>query len=271
MERKEPTLTVGALDQDLSTSARQTKSAANAVKSPSPPTKTPKARKARPVSEDQPKPVGGGIVARLALLVAIAATSGSGYLAWKLQQTEVLLLSADTRLHALESRLDFSTEESSQSVDAIGAKLKWADEEIRKLWGVSYDTNRKTIKANGKTIKTNSSQLAKIEKQAKAAAKASKSAKKMADTHKLQLASLKKLTSDGSVSIEEALKNLDVQRIRLQDTVDKANKANTDLARLRNDLSARVTNNEEAIEAIDAYRLRINRELGEIKTRAGLQ
>ena len=28
------------------------------------------------------------------------------------------------------------------------AKLVWADSEIRKLWGVSYDTNRKAIAAN---------------------------------------------------------------------------------------------------------------------------
>jgi chromosome segregation ATPase len=271
MERKEPTLTVGALDQDLATPARQTKSAVNPVNPPSPSAKATNASKVRPVSVDQPKPVGGGIVAGLALIVAIAATFGSGYLAWKLQQTQTLLLSADIRLQALESRLDFSNEESSQSVEAISAKLKWADAEIRKLWGVSYDTNRKTIKANSATIKTNSSQLAKIEKQAKAAAKASKSAQTLADTHKLQLASLKKLTSDDSVRIGEALKNLDVQRIRLQDTVDKANKANTDLARLRNDLGARVKNNEEAIEAIDAYRVRMNRELGELKKRAGLQ
>tara|TARA_B100000809_G_scaffold149363_1_gene146889 strand:- start:4483 stop:5295 length:813 start_codon:yes stop_codon:yes gene_type:complete len=270
MERKEPTLTVGALDQDLATPARQAKFAANPVKSASPSTKATKASKARPMPVHQPKPA-GGIVAGLALVVAIAATSGSGYLAWQLQQTETLLLSADTRLQALESRLDFSNEESNQSVEAISAKLKWADAEIRKLWGVSYDTNRKTIKANSNTIKTNSSQLAKTEKQAKAATKASKSAQTLADTHKLQLASLKKLTSDDSVRIDEALKNLDVQRIRLQDTVDKANKANADLARLRNDWGARVKNNEEAIEAIDAYRVRMNRELGELKKRAGSQ
>ena len=261
MERKEPTLTVSALDHEPVRQAAAANPAPNASKSPTP---TAKSSKPRPAPVYQAKPTGGGFVAGLALLVAVAATAGSGFLAWKLQQAEALLLGADTRLQALESRLDFSNEESSQSVDAIRAKLKWADAEIRKLWGVSYDTNRKTIK-------TNSNKLAKIEKQAKAAAKASKSAQTLADGHKQQLASLKKITSGDSVRIEEALKNLELQRKRLQEAVDKANKANTELARLRNDLGSRVKNNEEAIEAIDAYRVRINREVSELKERAGLQ
>lgn len=261
MERKEPTLTVSALDTEPAAAPRQP--SATQTKSSTPVSKA-KPEGSRPAPVYQPKPSGGGVVAALALLIAIAATAGSGYLAWKLQQAEALLLSADGRLQSLEQRLDFTDEESSQSVESIRVKLKWADSEIRKLWGVSYDTNRKSIQ-------TNTDQLAKISKQAAAAQSASQKAQKLADSHQEQLQSVKKIASDDSVRIEGALKALEEQRKRLQDAVDKANKANTELARLRNDLAPRVKNNEEAIEAIDAYRARVNRELNELKQRAGLQ
>jgi chromosome segregation ATPase len=261
MERKEPTLTVSALEGEPSNAARQP--SATQTKNPAPASKA-KPVGSRPAPVYQPKPAGGGFVAGLALLVAIAATAGSGYLAWKLQQAEALLLSADGRLQSLEQRLDFTDEESSQSVESIRVKLKWADSEIRKLWGVSYDTNRKSIQIN-------TDKLAKISKQAAAAQSASQKAQKLADSHQEQLQSVKKIASGDSARIEGALKTLEEQRKRLQDAVDKANKANTELARLRNDLGSRVKNNEEAIEAIDAYRARINRELNELKQRAGLQ
>lgn len=260
MERKEPTLTVSALDSESAAAPHQPSAAAT---NPKPASKA-KPVGTRPAPVYQPKASGGGFVAGLALLVAVAATAGSGYLAWKLQQAEALLLSADTRLQSLEQRLDFTDEESSQSVESIRVKLKWADAEIRKLWGVSYDTNRKSIKAN-------TDKLAKISKQAAAAESASAKAQKLADSHQEQLKSVKKIASGDSARIEEALISLKEQRKRLQDAVDKANKANTELARMRNDLGSRVKNNEEAIEAIDAYRARINRELNELKQRAGLQ
>jgi len=53
------------------------------------------------------------------------------------------------------------------------------------------------------------------------------------------------------------------QRKRLQDAVDLANR----LDRKLGDLAGRVKTNEEAIEAIDAYRRNINRDVLQLKQR----
>lgn len=269
MERKEPTITSAAIDSEAVDAQPQMHKELHRGqsnhKSPQVPPASSKAQpKSRPAPVYQPKSSGGGFVAGLALVIAIAAMAGGGYLAWQLEQKEATLLAADARIQELEKRLDFTDEESTQSVGAIRAKLKWADAEIRKLWGVSYDTNRKSIKANTTKLKS-------IERKATAASKAGQSAKKLADGHEQQLQSLKKLTSADTARIAEAVKNLESQRKRLQEAVDKANKANDELTRLRNDLGSRVKNNEEAIEAIDASRVRFTREINELKQRAGLQ
>ena len=255
MERKEPTLNITATPRPEAAQRRQPEAGAKrpAASSVSRQAATPRNR---PAPVYQPKS-SGGFMAGLALLVAVSATAGSGYLAWQLERAKAELDTADTRLQALEKRLDFTDEESMQSVGAIRAKLKWADTEIRKLWGVSYDTNRKTIKSN-------SDQLAKVSKQ-------SKTAHTLAVSYKKKIAQLEKLTRGDSEHLQEALMTLESQNKRLQEAVDKANTANAELANLRSDFGSRVSNNEDAIAAIDAYRVRINRDINDLKQRAGLQ
>lgn len=263
MERKEPTLSSAPIDHHddiLSTPPKSTARPGAAAQARAP---EPLAAKHRPAPIYTPK-ASGSWVAGLALLVAIAATAGSGYLAWKLEQSERELRNADSRIEALEERLTFTGEESTQSVEALRAKMKWADSEIRKLWGVSYDTNRKSIQANEDLLK-------KMESQVASAVKVGKAAQQLGDTHKNLLAALQKASSADSSRLANALTSVEQQRKSLQDAVDKANQANTDLTRLRNDLKPRVKRNEEAIAAIDASRMRTNREIIELKQRAGLQ
>ena len=52
---------------------------------------------------------------------------------------------ANERITTLEDRLALSDDESTQSITVIQAKVKENASEIRKLWGVAYDKNRKAI------------------------------------------------------------------------------------------------------------------------------
>ena len=52
---------------------------------------------------------------------------------------------------------------------------------------------------------------------------------------------------------------------QLRELVDKANRIDQQLVNLKSDLLTRVKDNEEAIEAIDAYRRTINRDILQLK------
>ena len=189
-----------------------------------------------------------------ALLLALTGLGLAGFVYWQMLGLQSALNEADARILSLEQRLELSDDESTQSVTAIRAKLKWADSEIRKLWGVAYDRNRKAIAEHGQ-------QLTALDKTVKTAA---------ADTRKMlaanaaqasSVAALESAAGARKAEVDRVAGDLSTQRQQLQSVVDQANRLNQQLTRLQTDLSGRVKSNEEAIEAIDAYRRNINRDL----------
>ncbi len=250
MERKEPTLGGASPDDHIESAPRKSRPARSAP-APAAPTQ------------------GSGFIGGFALLVAVAALGGSGYLAWQLQQAQEELVSADSRIASLEQKLELSDDESSQSVTAIRSKLKWADAEIRKLWGVSYDTNRKSIASQ-------KSQLAKLDKSLssaikdlkKASAKAGTAEKKAGDLGASLTLLTQQVNSDKS-KYDKAIGGATDQRKQIQNAVDDINRLKQQLAKLNLDLNGRVKDNEEAIDAIDKHRVSVNREIQQIKGQLG--
>lgn len=240
MERKEPTLSGIAPDKDEIASRQQR----NQRRSERPPT-------APPPGPPAAGP-GNGLVI-FALILAVAGLGGSGFLAWKFYQAAQELAQSQGRIANLEERLNITYDESSESVDAIQEKLDWADSEIRKLWGVAYDTNRKNIAANTAQLTTLQRDLASVRQNADSAQGAVEGLK----------GSLSELQSEVA-SLKSAVGSVDEQRKRLQNLEEKLDQVNDQLAQLSS-LPDRVATNEEAIAAIDAYRHSINRELLDIK------
>lgn len=248
MERKEPTLSGIVAERDEQEHPEPLASG-----------------KQRSHSRSEPQIVheksGPGFVAVFALLVAIAGLGGSGYLAWMLTESQKTLVAAENRITDLEARLDLNSDQSSATVDEIRDKLDWADSEIRKLWGVSHDTNRKRIAENKEAAAANKRKLDAVEKDAATARAAANNLKREFDTELAQLKTqlqqanqaMKTLTS--SADRIESL-SLDVQRVMQQ------------MPGLR-DLATRVKTNEEAIAAIDAYRRNINRDILQLKQQTG--
>ena len=52
--------------------------------------------------------------------------------------------------------------------------------------------------------------------------------------------------------------------------MDKVNKVNVSFSKIRGDLSGKVTDNVEAIESMDAYRVSVNLRLRELEERLSL-
>ncbi|UTA47252.1 hypothetical protein L1F30_13910 [Simiduia sp. 21SJ11W-1] len=243
-ERKEPTL--GAPHSDEPPARKPTPRPAQ----PSGAARAPDPRPTRPQPSSRPvAPKASQTLATIALLVAFAGVAGSGYLAWQLQQTQVqsaeMRGQLESRIAELEGQLSMTEGEVMESAEAFKAKLVWADSEIRKLWGVAYDTNRKAIAANTDAI--------------------SDLEKKLASGNAKLLADVKKQLSGVDSKLLATQATVDDQLDRLHRQIEKLSGMEQQLNKLRNDLSGRLKTNEEAIKAIDIYRLTVNRDLVTLK------
>lgn len=251
MERKEPTLSGITPDKD-EIEARQPRNQRRSERPPTPPPGgTP------PRGGGQAPASGPSGLAIVAVILALAGLGGSGFLAWKFTQAQEVIVQSEARIADLEQRLDVTYDESNQSVEAIQAKLKWADSEIRKLWGVSYDTNRKNIASNSAQLEKLSADLVSVKKEASGVQTAAANLKK----------SLGEVQSSVT-GLKNSVATLDEQRNRLQNLEEKLDQLDDRIAQLRN-LGDRVKTNEEAIAAIDSYRRSINRDLLAIKQQLG--
>ncbi|WP_027329627.1 hypothetical protein [Marinimicrobium agarilyticum] len=260
MERKEPTISGSIKPEKDEVTARQ--------RSQQPPTggSGPKGPRrggpgAPPPSGRPPQPASGGNgLAMAALVVALIGVAGGGFLGWKWVEAEKNLTQANQRLETLEKRIAITSSESSEYVDQIQEKLEWADSEIRKLWGVSYDTNRKNISANTEAVKSLRSELSSVKQTASNAEQAVGQLRSALNETQSQLSGVNETIEQ----LRQAAGSLKEQGTRLQNLAEEVDQLESRLGQLSG-LAGRVETNEEAIKAIDAYRRSINRDILAIK------
>ncbi|GAB2189235.1 hypothetical protein MAH1_08430 [Sessilibacter sp. MAH1] len=206
-------------------------------------------------------------LAGFSLFVGFLGLGLAGFAFWMLTQAQAQfdeqMKAAESRITGLEQRLELSDDESTQSVTALQANLKKAVEdirasesEIRKLWD-TRNVNKDAIAENTKAI-------------AGAKSASAQASKKLED----QLARQQISQTEKVALIEKELASLTTQQntlaAKLQNTAgldalrNQVKTLETKLAAL-DQLSTRVISNEEAIDAIDAYRLNINRQLLELQ------
>jgi chromosome segregation ATPase len=212
-------------------------------------------------SSDVP-PRSGGVIGgfwKVLVLILLLGLGGLGY--FFVQETERLSL-LQSRFDDLESKIVSTDESLNQSGAALGIKLKSHGEtldkhwsEIKKLWGVSNDRNRKKIEAQEKSIKSlEASRAARKKDVANLTAKLTKTGKSV--------------DSMASASLAAKLEVNDMVN-QSRELVDQLNSLKQSLKASQLDLKTRVAGNEEAINAIDAYRLQVNRDIQQIKQQLG--
>ncbi len=233
-ERKEPTINAIRPEQDeIRHRQRASKSRPGAQ---TPPTAPP----ARPV-------IVKSRMAPLALFVAIVGVGFAGFAYWQLMQTQQMLAASEARIVELESKLEMTGDESTASMAALQAKIKWADSEIRKLWGVSYDRNRKNISKN-------TEQLAVLSKGAKSVDKKITDALKGPNT---EIKLINDLLDSQQTSMSDIERKAQTQLTQVQELGDKMRQ----LEKMEAEFKRRIKTNEEAIQAIDAFRRNVNKQL----------
>lgn len=203
---------------------------------------------ARPVATKSP-------LASIALIFALVATAAAGFSYWQLLATQKVLTTADARIANLESKFELSGDETTASAQTMQAKLKWADSEIRKLWGVSFDVNRKAIASNQTAI-VKATQTANSAKSG-IAAQLKKLTQGLAGELRL-VSELVDAQQDSMIAIEK--QNAEIVGSD-QNLTSKLNILDSN----RKELEKRIKSNEQAIEAIDAFRRNVNQQLLQLR------
>ena len=182
-------------------------------------------------------------IAPLAFLLAIAAGAAAGYLGWEgFKLRNELVLAAD-RIKILEEKLVMTDDETSASAAAMQASLKEAHSEIRKLWGVSYDTNRKGISDN-------KNQIASAKKQAAAAVKNANAVK----SEITRVESLIEAQKTSMNAVEQSAATISAQARAL-------NEKNARAEQKLEELKSQISGIEQDIEAINGFRRSVNQQL----------
>lgn len=211
------------------------------------------------------------------------------------QQFELL----SQRVKTLEGKLDLSNDTMSSSDAAVRATLKEHGSEIRKLWGVSYDTNRKAIKANKTALTSLKSTANQLQKESKILASQIKEAEAQLTALSKQLGSmdfkgsiaklresqnsLKEIQSKSEqklASLSEKMKPISstleshradsvAQSKKIKELNDELLRSITDIQIQLNDesLKKRVDKLSGLIDSIDKNRSRVNAELVKLSNR----
>lgn len=165
-----------------------------------------------------------------------------------------------------EGQLSETGAELEETDTVAQEKLKFLDSEVRKLWGVAYDRNRKAIADNSEALKQQTSVLggvvAENKKQAEKVSGLNKAIDKQSASIQVQQAELLALKS----SNEELAAHIK----QVEDASSGAiSTIRGELAKLeeRTDIDKRVKQTEVAIEAIDASRLQLNERLVALERR----
>lgn len=210
-------------------------------------------------------PAGGGGASRslgtnliVALLVAGLVLAG-----WFIANQQQMLTAeqsrvsaANDRIQRLEDRLIATDSALSQGGEDTQEQIGLWESEIRKLWAVSNERNKKWIKDN-------ESGLAKVSKSLNGIEASNRDLKAAVGRHESAFAQQQELI-DRLTSIELQFQQI----VRGQrDLVDKVNAATQTVASLKASLSGQVKDNSEAVQSIDAFRVAINSRLKNLEDR----
>ena len=211
----------------------------------------------RPASGGRPRPSSGGRSIAFNLVVA-ALVAGLGVAGWFIANQHQLLVEeqrkaaeADSRLRALEERLRMTDQVMTETEAETDEEINFWESEVRKLWAVANERNKKWIQDNQKLLQTQKAAIASLQS-------SDRTLKSAVDRHDNAFNQQQALI-DQLASIELQLQ----QVLRGQrDLVDRVNAA----AQTTAASSSRVTENEQAIAAIDAYRVQVNTRLSNIES-----
>lgn len=203
---------------------------------------------------------GSSIGVNLILVILLAGLMVAGWFVANQQQTLVAEKqareAAEARIALMEDRLRMTDETLTEAGSETKSELGRWESEIRKLWAVSNERNKKWIEDNQAALKKHNGSLANLNK-------------KQADLG-TQLTSLQRsVAQQGDLrgELSQVSKQLEQMLKTQRELVDKVNAARQSVASLQAGLANRVTENEQAVASMDAYRVQLNNRLDALERR----
>ena len=203
---------------------------------------------------------GRGVGVSIVLAILIAGLAGAGWFIANQHQLigeqQNALDQADGRLRQLEDRLRMTDEALSDTGDETKEQINFWESEIRKLWAVSNERNKKWIEDNKAGITKQGKDIASV-------TAAQRTMKSAVDRHDQAFKQQQDII-DQLASVELQFQQLLSSQ---RDLVDKVNALQQQVSSVKSDIAGRVAENEQAITAIDAYRRQINNRLNDLERR----
>jgi chromosome segregation ATPase len=163
---------------------------------------------------------------------------------------------AEARIVVLEDRLRVTDEAFTERGATTSEQINLWESEIRKLWAVSNERNKKWIEDNQAAIKVLQQSLTSLQS-------TPREIQSTLGRHESAFARQQEVV-DQLTSIQMQLQQVSRSQ---RDLVDRVNGAQQTVAQLQSGLANRVKENEQAVTAIDAYRLQLNSRLADIERR----
>lgn len=208
-------------------------------------------------------PDGGGGSRFFSTTILVVLIGGLAVAGWFIaQQFQMLrteqqaLADARARIEVLEDRLRVTDEALTERGQATSEQINFWESEIRKLWAVSNERNRKWIEDNQKAIAALKGDLGKIQT-------SSREIQSTLGRHESAFKDQQRLIDEIN-SLQMQIQQISRSQ---RDLVDRVNAAQQTVAQLRSGLADRVEQTEQAVAAIDAYRLQLNSRLADIERR----
>jgi hypothetical protein len=216
----------------------------------------------------------------LALLVALLASAACGYLYWQFSATQQIIAQQQGRLVELENKLLLSDDESTQSLTVLTANVKSLDKnvslamsEVDKLWATRNANLDKlaAVKAelDIRINATNQQSIQSVEGLNKQMKQSLMLVKQSSSEQELLTRSLRERVAEQN----RALASIQAASINNSSGVQKLSIATQNIAQLEQRLvsvSRRTQEHEQAIDSFDKFRLITNRDLINLKKRAGI-
>jgi len=197
---------------------------------------------------------GSSLVTNLILMLVVAGLAVGGWYVMNQQklltQAQAEQQSAEDRLKVLEDRLRATDEVIGDAGADTKEKLGYWESEIRKVWDVAYKVNRGWIKENQALLAKHKTELAEVSTLI-AAVKGDLSTQ-----------------GDGLGDLTKSLESLDELTAKVEGVTAGQDKLAKNIADIdTRALTERVIRNEQAVAAIDAYRVQLNQRLTELQSR----
>ena len=231
-----------------------------------------KTSKSAPIKTKQHVVKPSGDKSRLTSLLTVALIVLSGLFAWTyhMQQGQLLVMQEELKgasdfigrskllMARFEGELNVTGTEMEQSGSAVQSKLAFLDGEMRKLWAVSNERNKKAIKKNLNA-------LSQLQQEIASAKQWRKKFETLSEAARLkQSGALSGLSLQASVLQGESEKLDDRVQALSGEIVMMRNKQNESLKKIKQSdtliasLSKQLADSKKAISSINASRLQLN-------------